>query len=91
MALDRQATQEPSQDSTGNGQGKGGSIKGQEEVEVTGFVLVCAWSKEDGEAYSCVPTSYSWEYKLFQSRLDDCACKTDLKIPLIYQTIFRQD
>ena len=59
MALDRQATQEPSQDSTGNSQGKGGSIEGQEEVEGTGFVLVGAWSKEDGEAYSRVPTFYS--------------------------------
>ena len=59
MVLDRQATQEPSQDSPGNSQGKGGSIKGQEEVEGTGLVLVCACSKEDGAAYSCVTTSYS--------------------------------
>ena len=59
MALDRQATQEPSQDSAGNSKGKGGSIEGQEEVEGTGFVLICAWSKDDGEAYSCVPSFYS--------------------------------
>ena len=59
MALDRQATQEPSQDSTGNSQGEGGSIEGQEEVKGTGFVLVYAWSEEDSAAYSCIPTSYS--------------------------------
>ena len=59
MALVRQATQEPSQDSTGNSQGKGGSIEGQEKVEGTGFVLVYAWSEEDRAAYSCVPTSNS--------------------------------
>ena len=57
--MDRQATQEPSQDCTRDRQGEGGDIEGQEEVRDTGYVRLCAWSEEDGGACLCVPTSCS--------------------------------
>lgn len=34
VGMDRQATQEPSQDCTGDGQGESGGIEGQEEVRM---------------------------------------------------------
>ncbi len=55
----RQATQEPSQDCAGDGQGEGGGIEGQEEVRDAGCVLLRAWSEEEGGACLCIPTSCS--------------------------------
>lgn len=55
----RQATQEPSQDCAGDGQGEGGGIEGQEEVKHAGCVLIRAWSEGKGGACLCVPTSCS--------------------------------
>lgn len=46
VGLDRQATQEPSQDRTGDGQGEGGGVEGQEEVGIAGCVLFRPWSEE---------------------------------------------
>lgn len=57
--MDRQATQEPSQDCTGDGQREGGGVEGQEEVEDAGCVLVRAWSEDEGGTCSCVPTYHS--------------------------------
>ena len=57
--MDRQATQEPSQDCAGDGQGEGVCIEGQEEVRDGGCVLVRAWSEEAGGACLCVPSSSS--------------------------------
>ena len=60
VGMDRQATQEPSQDCTGDGQGESGGIEGQEEeVRDVGCVLVRTGSGEDSEACLCVPTSCS--------------------------------
>ena len=57
--MNRQATQEPSQDCAGDGQGEGGGIEGQEEVGGTGCVLVGPRSGEYGGACLYVPTSCS--------------------------------
>ena len=57
--MNRQATQEPSQDRAGDGQGEGGGIEGQEEVGGTGYVFVGPSSGEYGGACLYVPTSCS--------------------------------
>ena len=79
--MNRQATQEPSQDCAGDGQGEGGGIEGQEEVRGAGCVLVHILSEEEGGACLCVPTLCNpilWriheEYKIFQLRIDVCDC-----------------
>ena len=59
LGMDRQATQESSQDCAGDGQGEGGDIEGQEEVGGAGRVLVRACSKEVGAACLYVPKSCS--------------------------------
>ena len=56
VGMDRQATQKPSQDCAGDGQGEGGGIEGQEEVRGIGRVLVHISSEEEGGACLCVPT-----------------------------------
>ena len=78
LGMDRQATQEPSQDCAGDGQGEGGGIEGQEEVKGVGCVLVHISSREEGGACSCVPTLCSrmlWRVrntKIFKLRIDVC-------------------
>ena len=59
VGMDREATQEPSQDCTGDGQGEGGGIEGQEEVREAGFVLARACSEGKGGAYLCIPIQCS--------------------------------
>ena len=59
MGINRQATQEPSQDCAGDGQGEGGGIEGQEEVGGTGYVLVGPRLEEYGVACFSVPTTCS--------------------------------
>lgn len=59
VGMDRQATQEPSQDCTGDGQGESGGIEGQEEVRDVECVLARTGPEEVGEACLCVPTSCS--------------------------------
>lgn len=54
--MNRQATQEPSQDCAGDGQGEGGGIEGQEEVRSVGCVLVHISSEEEDGACLCVST-----------------------------------
>ena len=56
MGIDRQATQEPSQDCAGDGQGEGGGIEGQEEVRGVGCVLVLIVSEKEGGVSMCVST-----------------------------------
>ena len=46
--MDRQATQEPSQDCAGDGQGEGGGIEGQEEV---GGGVVCVLGRTRSEEF----------------------------------------
>ena len=71
VGTNRQATQEPSQDCAGDGQGEGGGVEGQEEVGGTGCVLVGPRSEENGAACLYVSTSCSrilWRIgnKIFQ-------------------------
>lgn len=78
MGMDRQATQEPSQDCAGDGQGEGSGIEGQEEIRGFGCMLGHISSTEEGGACLCVPTLCSrilWRVrntKIFQLRIDVC-------------------
>ena len=58
VGMDRQATQEPCQDCTRDGQ-EGDGIEGQEEIEDVGCVVFGAGFEEDSLACLCVPTSRS--------------------------------
>lgn len=57
--IDRQTTQEPSQDCAGDSQGQSRDIEGQEEVGHTGCLLDRARWEERGATYLCVLTSCS--------------------------------
>ena len=87
MGINRQATQEPSQDCARDGQGEGGGIEGQEKVEGTGYVLIGPRTEEYGVACLYVPTScsrISWRIgnTRFSSYLliDGSGCKKDFCI-----------